>query len=99
MYMTRFFFYFLFYVMNYDIIFTNYAASVGRFCPPLNYIRQGRVTLIVLCSSLTCAHTLSRFSYLAPPYCLSGSLLTIFLTRTPAHTAATAYSSLGHQQR
>ena len=37
-----------FFFLSYDIIFTNYAASVGRFCPPLNYIRQGRSTLIVL---------------------------------------------------
>lgn len=84
MYMTRFFFNFL--ILCYDIIFTNYAASVGRFCPPLNYIRQGRVTLIVSCSSLSHALTFSRFSYLAPPYCLSGS----------SHTPRSRYFSLAH---
>lgn len=99
-YMMLFIFFYFIYFLCYDIIFTNYAASVGRFCPPLNYIRQGRAPPdSSRCRSLSRAHKHSHSN------CLSLSCSTthrttksaIFLCRTLAHTAPTQYPTIGPQ--
>lgn len=62
------FFYFINFFLCFDMIFTNYAASVGRFCPPLNYIRQGRAPPdSSRCRLLSRAHRHSHSSRLVLP--------------------------------
>lgn len=99
-------FFLIFIFLRYDIIFTNYAASVGRFCPPLNYIKQGRTMLMVLYCSLTLTHSISHahhklsgLSHLTLPHRVVRTLEYFSLVHLRTPPTVQWYPSSGHQQR